>query len=44
LTTGALSQSLTLNQPTGEAYTPSLVGPDGTIYSINNARLYAIGN
>lgn len=44
LTTNTLSQSLNLNQPTGEAYTPSLVGPDGTIYSINNARLYAIGN
>jgi WD40 repeat protein len=44
LTSNTLSQSLTLNQPTGEAYTPSLVGPDGTIYSINNARLYAIGN
>lgn len=44
LTTGTLSQSLNLNQPTGEAYTPSIVGPDGTIYSINDAKLYAIGN
>ena len=39
----SISQKLTLNAPTPEAYTPSLVGPDGKIYSINNAILYAIG-
>jgi hypothetical protein len=33
-----------LNQPTVEAYTPTLIGPDGTVYSINNAHLYALGN
>jgi hypothetical protein len=35
---------LRLNAPTGEAYTPTLIGPDGTIYAINNSTLYAIGN
>jgi hypothetical protein len=36
LSNNTLSQSLLLNAPTPEAYTPSIVGPDGTIYSINN--------
>ena len=44
LTTNTLSQSLFLNAPSPEAYTPSMVGPDGTVYAINNATLYAIGN
>ena len=44
LTTGKLVQTLMLNQPLGEAYTPTLIGPDGTIYAINDAKLYAIGN
>jgi len=44
LTTNTLSQTLVLNVPTAEAYTPTLIGPDGTIYSINDAKLYAIGN
>ncbi len=32
-----------LNSPTGEAYTPTVIGPDGTVYAINAHRLYAIG-
>jgi hypothetical protein len=43
LATNKISQSLPLNTPTPEAYTPSLAGPDGTVYAINNATLYAIG-
>jgi len=43
LATNTLSQTLTLNAPRPEPYTPSEVGPDGTLYSINNGTLYAIG-
>jgi hypothetical protein len=43
LKTNTLSQSLMLNAPRPEAYTPSVVGPNGTVYSINNATLYALG-
>ena len=43
-TTNALTQAFGLNQPIGEAYTPTVIGPDGTNYAINDAILYAIGN
>ncbi len=39
----AFTQKQVLNPPQPEAYTPSLVGPDGNVYAINNATLYAIG-
>jgi hypothetical protein len=44
LANGLLTQHVALNAPIGEAYTPTLVGPDGTIYAINDAILYALGN
>ena len=43
LAANTLSQSLVLNPPLGEAYTPTLIGADGTIYAINSAMLYAVG-
>jgi hypothetical protein len=44
LMTNTLAEVMTLNQPQPEAYTPTIVGTDGTVYAINNANLYAIGN
>jgi len=43
LKTNRFSQHILLNAPRGEAYTPTVVGPDGTVYAINNATLYAVG-
>jgi hypothetical protein len=43
LTTGKLVEKMHLNAPRPEAYTPTIIGPDGTVYAINNATLYAIG-
>jgi hypothetical protein len=43
LSRNVLAESVRLNAPRPEAYTPTLIGPDGTVYAINNATLYAIG-
>jgi hypothetical protein len=42
LTTGLLSQKIWLDSGYGQAYTPTAIGPDGTIYSINAANLIAV--
>jgi hypothetical protein len=39
----AFSQSITLTTATSEAYTPTVIGADGTIYAINDATLWAVG-
>lgn len=43
LASNTLAEQIRLNSPRPEAYTPTLIGPDGTVYAINNATLYAIG-
>ena len=43
LATNSLAQKIRLNAPRPEPYTPTIIGPDGTVYAINNATLYAIG-
>lgn len=43
LKTNLLEDSLVLTPGIGEAYTPTLIGPDGTTYAINNATLFACG-
>jgi hypothetical protein len=44
LKTNTISQHILLNAPRPEAYTPTVVGVDGTVYAINNATFYAVGN
>jgi len=44
LSNNTLSQSIQFNNGVGQSYTPTAVGPDGTIFAINNARLFAVGN
>jgi hypothetical protein len=43
LDTGQLTGDLRLNGPRGQAYTSTVIGPDGTSYAIQNAVLYAVG-
>jgi hypothetical protein len=43
-TRNKITQTITLvTGGVGEAYTPTVVGPDGTVYAINDATLFAIG-
>jgi hypothetical protein len=42
-TTNTLQQALTLTNGIGEAYTPTLIGVDGTAYAISNGTLFVIG-
>lgn len=43
LTTNTLSEIIKLSGGIGEAYTPTIIGADGTVYAINDAVLDAIG-
>jgi len=43
LATNTLSEAVTLTPGVGEAYTPTVIGPDGKVYAINNATLFAVG-
>jgi hypothetical protein len=42
LTTNTFTQVITLTTGIGEAYTPIVVGADGSVYAINNATLFAV--
>jgi hypothetical protein len=44
LTSNQLTQKISITSGIGEAYTPTMLGPDGTVYAINNAKLFAVGN
>lgn len=42
LATNTFTQKIRITHGLGEAYTPTAVGPDGTVYAIGNATLFAI--
>jgi hypothetical protein len=44
LATNTLSQIVTLSPGIGQAYTSTLIGPDGTVFAINAAKLNAVGS
>jgi hypothetical protein len=44
LGTDSLSQQIVLAPPFSEAYTPTVIAADGTVFAINNAILFAVGN
>ncbi len=43
LARNTLAENIHLNNPRPEPYTPTLIGPDGTVYAINDSTLYAVG-
>jgi hypothetical protein len=44
LTANTLAQAIVLTSGLGEAYTPTVIGADGTVYAISNATLFAVGS
>jgi hypothetical protein len=43
LTSNSFTQRITLSTGIGEAYTPTVIGTDGTVYAINDAIVDAVG-
>jgi hypothetical protein len=44
LTTNTFSEEITMTGGIGEAYTPTVIGSDGTVYPINHAVLFGLGH
>jgi hypothetical protein len=43
LSVNQFTERIRLNSGVAESYTPTAIGPDGAVYSINNAVLFAVG-
>jgi hypothetical protein len=43
LATNSLSQGITLTPGVGEPYVPTVIGPDGTVFTLNGGTLFAVG-
>ena len=44
LAANSLAEVYTIGTGIGEPYVPSSIGPDGTVFSINGAKLFALGS
>jgi hypothetical protein len=44
LATNSLDQAITLNAGIGQPYVPTVIGPDGTVYTLNGGNVFALGN
>jgi len=44
LITNSLSEWVTLGPGVGEPYVPMVIGPDGTVFTLNGSSLWALGN
>src|SRR5262249_17911104 len=40
----SLTEAFTLNAGVGEPYVPTVIAPDGTVYTLNGGTLFALGN
>ena len=43
LASNRFTEQIRLNSGLAESYTPTAIGPDGVVYAINNAVLFAVG-
>jgi hypothetical protein len=41
--TNGFAQAVTLTSGIGEPYVPNLIGPDGTVYTLNGGTMFALG-
>jgi len=44
LVTNSLDQAVVLNAGIGQPYVPSVIGPDGTVYTLNGGNAFALGS
>ena len=44
LVTNSFTQTITLTQGIGEPYVPTVIGPDGVVYTLNGGTLFALGS
>jgi hypothetical protein len=43
VSTNSFAEAVTLNPGLGQPYVPTVIGPDGTVYTLNGGTLFALG-